>query len=296
MKNIIAFILLLFILTKINCAFSQISLQVASKEIIKKIEADSITLIKLDLEKTDIEIKSSTEKYIVIKTTLISKHPDKKTAINGLKYINFNIEKNKNVCNINNHIKESNSKISNQIYLKSKIVMKIPSGIKIYLVNYLGNISITDINEEAIIYNKYGKIILSGLNNTKIYNTYFAEIEAYKLKGNHTFETNFADIKFNNCDGNYIVNSDNAKIKIIQPYTNFNINLVSRKSDIYFKLNSINDHNIYIDAINSNLIGKLILESNYIKKTKKTIIYQSYTKNIKSKIKITSNECNLIIN
>lgn len=188
MKSIFCFMLFLLGMTGLH---AQTTLQVVTKSIQNKINADGLKKLSLLAEGADIELSGWNEKEIKITIQLITKNSSKETAVEDLKAMKVVQEKIGNTYFIRNYlaIQKGDSKPTSNF--KAKYIIYLPKDLLLSVTNSFGDIRIKGIDANIQLNTKFCKTEIAASHSSLDLDMYFGEMDIQsqlrevKIKGDH---------------------------------------------------------------------------------------------------------------
>ena len=245
----------------------QTKLQVITKTIEKSFTASPFSNLKIEGEKSTINVNTWNKNEVKVVLKLISKSPDKDIAERELAFQRYILEKRKETIYMKNYLATPKSVEKLSSIQVSIYDITIPKGCKIEIINQYGDVQVADLFGILTMEVKYGKIKLENLNAAIKIQSYFGDLLARNIDGqmeviaNHTrisLDEIAGDIKLNSTLGDVFVgdmgevksleiSASKADITLGNPdYRQFKFSLQSKYGDImvpaqyekYFKVNS----------------------------------------------------------
>lgn len=160
-------------------ATSQNTIQKLSKTI--EYSYENVTSMVIQAEKATIKITGKPQKTIEMKIILISKHKIQSTALNDLKYIKFEQQKEGSKLLLKNFYESSNRKIESNLSIVYELI--VPEEISMQLNNL------------------YGAIELQNLFGSKTLDIAFGRLEMRNIAGNNNLHLKYTNLKAQNFTG-----------------------------------------------------------------------------------------------
>ena len=158
------------------------TLQVATKTIEKSF--DKIEEVRIQAERADIEIVTWNKPEIKLTVELTAKHPDRTTATNDLKTVQFTASQTNNVLYINNYVLITKDIVKPQSNLKVHYILQLPATVSLFIID------------------SFGKIMIRGLTKNTTLKTQFCNADLSDLRGKINTEIHFGELRLTNIDAN----------------------------------------------------------------------------------------------
>ena len=172
---------LAFCLLPIAYCYSQ-TLQVATKTIEKSF--DKIEEVRIQAERADIEVVTWNKPEIKLTVELTAKHPDRSTATNDLKTVQFTASQTNNILYINNYVLINKDNAKPQSNLKAHYILQLPATVSLFIID------------------SFGKIMIRGLTKSTTLKTQFCNIDISDSRGKINTEIHFGELRLTNIDAN----------------------------------------------------------------------------------------------
>ncbi len=186
---------LAFCLLPIAYCYSQ-TLQVATKTIEKSF--DKIEEVRIQAERADIEVVTWNKPEIKLTVELTAKHPDRSTATNDLKTVQFTASQTNNILYINNYVLITKDIVKPQSNLKVHYILQLPATVSLFIID------------------SFGKIMIRGLTKSTTLKTQFCNADLSDLRGKINTEIHFGELRLTNIDANTNLVTDHTDAWIKQ--------------------------------------------------------------------------------
>ena len=158
------------------------TLQVATKTIEKSF--DKIEEVRIQAERADIEVVTWNKPEIKLTVELTAKHPDRSTATNDLKTVQFTASQTNNILYINNYVLINKDNAKPQSNLKAHYILQLPATVSLFIID------------------SFGKIMIRGLTRSTTLKTQFCNADLSDLRGKINTEIHFGELRLTNIDAN----------------------------------------------------------------------------------------------
>ena len=158
------------------------TLQVATKTIEKSF--DKIEEVRIQAERADIEVVTWNRPEIKLTVELTAKHPDRNTATNDLKTVQFTASQTNNILYINNYVLITKDITKPQSNLKAHYILQLPATVSLFIID------------------SFGKIMIRGLTKSTTLKTQFCNVDISDSRGKINTEIHFGELRLTNIDAN----------------------------------------------------------------------------------------------
>jgi hypothetical protein len=199
-----------------NQVYAQ-KVQVVTKTIEKDLPYATGEQIKVNAEKSAIEVHGWAKNSIHIKVKLISKHADKKTAERELEYLHFGVTEGTKLLELTNtfvlpkNIRkvEGNLKTEYEIWMPSKAITAIS--------DKFGTIKLSTLSGASTLSAEYCNIVLTGCQGDISITAVFSDTKGTALNCNLKCKNDHADINLDVTGGTYQIETTYGKVSLNAP-------------------------------------------------------------------------------
>lgn len=207
MKNLLLIIIMLSFPAII--VFSQNPVYKASKTMDYRFE--DCSALQIQGEKASIRITGKNQQYIELKVTLVAKHQHQKTALNDLKYIRFESQKEASTLILKNFYESANRKIESNLSVVYEL--SIPSTLALQLQNLYGSVSLSHLSGKKSCDVSFGRLDLNFISGKTDLQLKYTNLNAQNIAGLLTGNFSKSDADIMECSASTELNMNYGKLQ-----------------------------------------------------------------------------------
>ncbi|HCT29539.1 MAG TPA: hypothetical protein DIW31_02120 [Bacteroidales bacterium] len=236
------------VLLPIGFALGQSKIQVVTKTITKTIPYTAGKSIKIVGEKAEISVQSWYKNFVSLKLSLIAKHPNRKTAEEDLKFIDFKVADEKNEISITNFFTQKAGYKDINSNLSAKIELFVPAECNLSITNLYGSISLNTVNGKLYIDLSFTQLTMSTIKGLVNIKSHYGDIDAENVEAQLEVNSDMADISFKNLSGTSNFEGNYGQISI-QPSNKIStLNINADRTNVDIITGSLNDFDFDIET------------------------------------------------
>lgn len=242
------FLLLCFTALSEGKISAQTKIQVVTKTISKNVSYNAEKTLKIVGEKASINIQSWDKNYISASISLTAKHPNKKTAEQDLKFIDYRVVESPDFTELSNFFTQEEGYKEIKSNLTAKFEIKVPSSCALCIVNIYGSISVENIKSSVNIDLKFAQLNMANTAGNIIVNSYYGDIEAENVNSVLKIQSEMADISLLNLAGACTIASTYGNINITPNERLSSLNIDANRTSIQFLIEKFDAYSFKIET------------------------------------------------
>jgi len=250
----------------------EIALQVITKTIVKEIPFEEGQFLKIEGEKSEVDIISWDKDYIGVKVQIIAKHPDITIAKDDIQHLYFETVIQKNEIILRDTIADTGSEIRSG--LKAVYAISVPKNCKIKLSNYFGEANITDLSHGLEVTSEFCNVQLENIAGHIKVDTYFGDLIGVMINGDMSLSARRSNITLSEISGKFDIKAYMGIIKVFANQSFLDLNIDAEKTDVFFYDASLSAYNFNLKSREGaiNLPDNLLVDYNNTPQIKNAII------------------------
>lgn len=229
-------------------ALGQSKIQVVTKAITKSIPYTTGKSIKIVGEKAEISVQSWDKNFISIKLSLIAKHPNRKTAEEDLKYIDYKVADEKNEISITNYFSQKSGYKDINSNLSAKIELLVPTECNLNITNLYGSITLNTINGKLYVDLSFTQLTMSAVKGLVNIKSHYGDIDAENVEAQLEVKSDMANIAFRNLSGTSSFEGHYGQISILPSNKISTLNINADRTNVDIITDSLNDFDFDIET------------------------------------------------
>lgn len=213
-------------------AQNQVVVQVVTKTIEKTFAYQDGYEVNVEGEKAEIFVETSPRREVRVRMELSAKHPNLATAEADLQSIQFVTERLKNKIYLRNY--RYGEAGAAQSMLNVKYYITLPESCPVYVKNYFGAASISNLSNRLRIFGEYSQIDIDNVKGLIDIRTRFGDIIGEKMDGTVTINARRSDITLMDIAGSYNINAQYGTLKLAPTAGLLDMNVHAEKSEVHF--------------------------------------------------------------
>lgn len=218
-----------------------IALQVITKSIEKDIPFEEGQYLKIEGEKSEVDIISWEKDYIEVKVQLIAKHPDLAIAKEDIQHLYFETLIQKNEILLRDTIADTGTEIRSG--LKAVYAVSVPKNCKIKLSNYFGEANITDLSHGLEVSSEFCNVQLENIAGHIKVDTYFGDLIGVMINGEMNLTAKRSNITLSEISGKFDIKAYKGIVKVFANQSFLDLNIDAEKTDVFFYDSSLTAYN-----------------------------------------------------
>ena len=213
---------------------AQTPLQVVTKTIEQTLAYQPGYEVNIEGEKAEIIVETWDNNSVQVILELVAKHPDRKIAERDIAAMKYSIDQHGKMIYFRNYISPDIGKPKPESQIKAIYTIHMPEDCPVYLKNYFGNATISQLNNLVRLQSEFGKIFLEDLSGDLFIQTRFGDIFGERISGNLQIDARRSDITLREISGSCDIKSTYGIIKLFSDERLLKLNIEAEKSDVYF--------------------------------------------------------------
>lgn len=213
---------------------AQNTLQVVTKKIEKSFPFRDGYEVNIEGEKAAVVIQSWEKNEILVRLELTAKHADQATAERDLEAMNYVTQRVKNKIYLRNYLSAAEGSPKPESNFTASYVIYVPERCPVYLKNYFGEASISNLTNRLRVHGEFSKIGLENIQGVIDLKTRFGDILGQHLDGQVAINARRSDIILREISGSYDITAQYGVIKIFAEDQLLKLNIDADRSDVYF--------------------------------------------------------------
>ncbi len=250
-----------------------IALQVMTKTIEKEIPFEEGQYLKIEGEKSEVDIISWDKDYIDVKVQMISKHPELAVAKEDIQHLYFETVIHKKEILLRDTIADTGSEIRSG--LKAIYSISVPKNCKIELSNYFGQANITDLSHGLEVNSEFCNVQLENIAGHIKVDTYYGDLIGVMINGDMNLSAKRSNVTLSEISGKFDIKAYKGIVKIFANQAFLDLNIDAEKTDVFFYDSSLSAYNFNLKSRNGGAIDlpdNLLVDYNNTPNIKNAII------------------------
>lgn len=244
---------------------SQTKIQVITKTISKKIPYAIGKTIKIVGEKAAIDIESWDKDYISVNIYLIAKHPDKKTAEDDIRFIDYKVAVSTELIEISNFFSQKTGYKDIKSNLMAKFEIKVPSPCSLSMVDVYGSVSLKNIKGKIGIDINFAQLNLINIEGDLNVKSHYGDIDAENINAILTLKSEMADLTFRNLLGACLFETNYGNFNITPNEKMTSLKVDANRTTVQLIVNNINAFSFKIETQNGDITISKIIKKQVLK-------------------------------
>ncbi len=256
-------------------ALSQTKIQVITKTIAKNIPYTAGKTIKIVGEKAAINIQSWDKDYISANISLIAKHPNKKTAEDDLKYIDYKVAESADLIEISNFFSQKSGYKEITSNLTARFEINLPRTCSLSIVDVYGSVSLKNIKGKINVDLNFAQLSINNIEGDLSIKTYYGDIEAESINTTLILKSEMADISFRDLLGTcqFETNYGNLSISSNEKLTSLRIDAI--RTTVQIEVSDTNAFSFKFETQN----GDITVPKYFNKQVIKSLFKEQFNQN-----------------
>lgn len=223
-----------FLLLGVLNAYAQTPLQVVTKTIEQSLPYQMGCEVNIEGEKAEIIVETWDKSTVEVILELVAKHPDRKIAERDIEAMKYSIDQHGKMIYFRNYISPDIGQPKPESQIKAIYTIHLPEDCPVYLKNYFGNATISNLSNLLRLQSEFGKIFLEDLSGDLFIQSRFGDIFGERISGNLQIDARRSDITLREVSGTCDIKSTYGIIKLFSDERLLKLNIEAEKSDVYF--------------------------------------------------------------
>jgi hypothetical protein len=249
---------------------AQTPLQVVTKTIEQTLPYQLGYEVNVEGEKAEIIVKTWESNTVKIVLELVAKHPDRKVAERDIAAMKYSIDQHGKMIYFRNYISPDIGQPKPESQIKAIYTVQLPKDCPVYVKNYFGNATISNLNSFLRLQSEYGKIFLEDLSGNLFIQTRFGDIFGERICGNLQIDARRSDITLHEISGSCDIKSTYGVIKLFSDESLLKLNIEAEKTDVYFFDPHPTAYGYALTAHYGSITVPTDLKMNYLENTSST--------------------------
>ena len=189
--------------------------------------------VNIEGEKAEVVVETWDKPQIAVRLELVARHPDKATAEADLEKIRYLAERVKNKIYLRNYIALKEGEAKPKSNLQAHYVVTVPEDCPVYLKNYFGMATVSNLTRSFRFFGEFSKIDLENVQGTIDLQSRFGDIFGKFLDGNVSIASRRSDITLEEIKGSFDIQSQYGVISILSVAGLLDLNIEAEKGDVY---------------------------------------------------------------
>lgn len=272
------FILLSILVLFEGIALSQTKIQVITKKISKSIPYTAGKIIKIVGEKAAINIQSWDKDYISANISLIAKHPNKKTAEDDVRFIDYKVIESGDLIEISNFFSQKSGYKEITSNLTANFEINVPSTCSLSIIDVYGSVSLKNIKGKINIDLNFAQLNMNNIEGDLAIKTYYGDIDAESIKTTLKLQSEMADLAFRDLLGTCIFETNYGNISITPNEKLTSLKIDASRTTIQIEVNNLDAYCFKIETQNGDITTPTIFKKQIVKNLFKQQFYQNNDK------------------
>ncbi len=234
-------------------ALAQTKIQVITKTIAKNIPYTAGKTIKILGEKAAINIQSWDKDYISANISLIAKHPNRKTAEEDIRFIDYKVAESDDLIEISNLFTQKSGYKEITSNLTAKFEIKVPSSCSLSIVDVYGSVSLKDIKGKINIDLNFAQLSINNIEGDLSIKTYYGDIDAESINTTLKLKSEMADITFRDLLGTCLFETNYGNLSIAPNEKLTSLRIDASRTMIQILIGKINAYSYKIETQNADI-------------------------------------------
>ena len=189
--------------------------------------------VNIEGEKADVQVETWDKPQIAVRLELVARHPDKATAEADLEKIRYLVERVKNKVYLRNYISVKEGEKKPESNLQARYVITVPEECPVYLKNYFGEATISNLTRSFRFFGEFSKIDLENVQGNIDLRSRFGDIFGKFLDGNVSIASRRSDITLEEIKGRFDIQAQYGVVSILSVAGLLDLNIEAEKGDVY---------------------------------------------------------------
>lgn len=219
------------------------TVQVVTKTVNRQISYSKGDLLKINAEKSQVDIQGWDKNYIQLTLKLVSKNKKKEDAELDLQYLKYKIVQKENVIELSNYFQTDNPRIKIKSNLQAKYYLMVPKSINAEINVLYGEIGINNTSGNIKTEVNFGQLRLEDINGILDVKSNYGDITAKNLNVTMTCQTDKANIRLLDIMGKYSINSAYGSITVETSKKLKGFKAIAKNTSLQLSLPAFEDYN-----------------------------------------------------
>lgn len=164
---------------------------------------------------------------------IIAKHPEKAIAERDLEKVKYLTQRIKNKIYLRNYASLDEGDSAIEASLSAKYTIFLPKDCPVYLKNYFGAATVSNLNSRLRVNGQFSTIGLENIQGFIDVTTRFGDLLAEHLNGQMKVNARRSDITLSDIKGSYDIQAQYGTIKIFSDEDLVDLRIDAKKSDVF---------------------------------------------------------------
>ena len=230
---------------------------VIESEVVKSFDlTEGKETIVINAEKANIYLKSWDKNKIEVRLKKVSQNKNEGAARKEISYMKFNVVKEKKKVKLKNFIALDPNVKKVTSHLQFVYEIMVPQDVDLEIINYFGNVHVTNISGDVKCKTKYGDLNLDNVSGRLFIDLNFGKVNANHVNVTGTVISNKGQLAFNDVAGDYTINMKYGKLELQAAKELEQLAIQSKSADITLIPNCI-EYDLEI----ANQYGELLVSN-----------------------------------
>ncbi|GJM32556.1 MAG: hypothetical protein DHS20C18_15570 [Saprospiraceae bacterium] len=214
-------------------SFAQTTQQVITKTIEKSFAYKKGYEVNIEGEKAEVTINTWDKAEVSVHMEIIAKHPKKDIAERDIEKVKYLTQRIKNKIYLRNYASIEAGETAIEASLSAKYTIYLPKDCPVYLKNYFGTATVSNLNNRLRINGQFSTIGLENIEGFIDVTTRFGDLLAQHLNGQMKINARRSDITLSDIKGSYDIQAQYGVIKIFSDDDLVDLRIDAEKSDVF---------------------------------------------------------------
>jgi len=214
-----------------SCLSAQEVVQVITKIIEKTFNYQAGYEVNVEGQKAEIFVATWNKNEIGVRLEISARHPSKAIAEADLETVNFVAQRIKNKIYLRNY--RFGGEVQTASVLTVIYHITLPEDCPVYVKNYFGSASISNLTNRLRIFGEYSQIDIDNVKGLLDIRTRFGDIVGEKLDGNVTINARRSDVTLYEIAGNYQINAQYGILRLQPTSGLLGLDISAEKSEVF---------------------------------------------------------------
>lgn len=248
-------------------AQESVTLQVVTKNVKKTIPFKNGYEVNIEGEKADLTIRTWDKESVSISLDLVSKHPDKKVAVQDLESMRYVADRIGKKIYIRNYVALAKGSEKPSSKLKAKYIITIPAKCPVNLTNSLGAASINDLSNELTVESEFCNIQLRNIKGEVNIRTRFGDVEGEQLSGKVNIFSQRSNVTLTDLKGVFEIKAKYGAIWIDADESLVDLTINAEKTDVHFLQSQVGEYRYALRAEYGRITVPEFMQFDFTEKT-----------------------------
>ncbi len=214
-------------------SLAQTTQQVITKTIDKVFDYKDGYEVNIEGEKAEVTINTWEKPSVSVHIEIIAKHPEKAIAERDLEKVKYLTQRIKNKIYLRNYASLDEGDSAIEASLSAKYTIFLPKDCPVYLKNYFGAATVSNLNSRLRVNGQFSTIGLENIQGFIDVTTRFGDLLAEHLNGQMKVNARRSDITLSDIKGSYDIQAQYGTIKIFSDEDLVDLRIDAKKSDVF---------------------------------------------------------------